>query len=289
MADRLGLDKSLLARSRELLGVQQTKLEGLIGELEASAQQYRREMEELRAEKIRVDGLMAQYESKIAAQSKELKEVKRQALDEAKQIVDRANSVIERSIREIKETKGDKEILKSVRHEVADLKLSLEKEQSTVPAEETVSEEGPINVGSKVQLMVGGEIGEVHSIDGKNAVVVFGIVKMKVAVSELRVTRDRRSRRASESFVQAEKPGRIPTDIDLRGMNGDEALPLVDKFIDTAMLAGLHRIDIIHGKGTGALRKKVTEFLEKHPSVQSFHLGEWNEGGTGATVVELKS
>ncbi len=287
MADRLGLDKDLLGRSRELLGVQKTKLEGLIGELEASAQQYRREMEELREEKTRVDGLILQYEAKLASQSKDLKELKRQAVDEAKQIVDRANAVIERSIREIKETKADKETLKSVRQEVSEMRSNLEKD--AIPAEASAAPDERITIGSKVQLMVGGEIGEVQSIDGKNAVVVFGIVKMKVAVSELHITHDRQMRRPSESFVQSEKPERIPTDIDLRGMNGEEALPLVDKFIDTAMLAGLHRIDIIHGKGTGALRKKVTEFLEKHPSVKSFHLGEWNEGGTGATVVELKS
>jgi DNA mismatch repair protein MutS2 len=61
----------------------------------------------------------------------------------------------------------------------------------------------------------------------------------------------------------------------------------VDKFIDSAMLSGLHRIDIIHGKGTGALRKKIADFLSKHPRVKSYRLGEWNEGGTGATVVEL--
>jgi DNA mismatch repair protein MutS2 len=70
-------------------------------------------------------------------------------------------------------------------------------------------------------------------------------------------------------------------------MTGDEAIPLVDKFIDSAFLAGLHRVDIIHGKGTGTLRKKVADFLAKHPHVKSFRLGEWNEGGTGATVVEL--
>ena len=71
-------------------------------------------------------------------------------------------------------------------------------------------------------------------------------------------------------------------------MTGDEALPLLDKFIDSAILAGLHRVDIIHGKGTGALRRKVADFLSRHPRVRSFRLGEWNEGGAGATVVELR-
>ncbi|MBI4810746.1 MAG: Smr/MutS family protein [Ignavibacteriales bacterium] len=70
-------------------------------------------------------------------------------------------------------------------------------------------------------------------------------------------------------------------------MYGDEEIRAVDKFIDTAMLSGIHRFDIIHGKGTGALRKRITEYLKTSSSVKSFRLGEWNEGGSGVTVVEL--
>jgi len=291
MADRMGFDRNLLARSRDLLGDQQTKLEGLIGDLEVSAQKYRAQLESLAEEKARVDELVKQYGAKIAVQSKELKDVKRKALDEAKEIVDRANAVIERSVREIRETKADKATLRDVRDDVAALKQDLLKEQSSVSIAPDVAGEEPIRVGGKVRLKDGGEVGEVESLaaDGKNAVVVFGIVKMRVPVSDLRGTRERQTQRRFVSVSHAEKPEPIPTDIDLRGMNGEEALPLVDKFIDTATLAGLNRIDIIHGKGTGALRKKVTEFLSNHPRVKSFRLGEWNEGGTGSTVVELKS
>jgi DNA mismatch repair protein MutS2 len=70
-------------------------------------------------------------------------------------------------------------------------------------------------------------------------------------------------------------------------MYGDEAVAEVDKLIDQAIITGLHRIDIIHGKGTGALRKKITDYLKNNSSIKSFRLGEWNEGGTGVTVVEL--
>ncbi len=291
MADRLGLNKELLDRSRELLGHQQTKLEGLIGELEGSAQKYRLRLEVLAEEKARVDELVRQYEARIAAQSRELKEVKRHAIDEAKQIVDRANAVIERSVREIRETNADKATLKELRQEVAGLKQELEKEHTTASVETETMETEHIEAGATVRLKDGGEVGEVESIaaDGRTAVVVFGIVKMKLPISNLRTTHERQRQRAPQSFARLEKPEQIPTDIDLRGMNGDEAIPLVDKFLDTAMLAGLHRVDIIHGKGTGALRKKVTEFLSNHPRVKSFRLAEWNEGGTGATVVELKS
>jgi DNA mismatch repair protein MutS2 len=70
-------------------------------------------------------------------------------------------------------------------------------------------------------------------------------------------------------------------------MMGDEAIAEVQHFLDNAYSAGLHRVDIIHGKGTGALRKRIAEFVKSYPHVKSYRLGEWNEGGTGVTVVEM--
>ncbi len=70
-------------------------------------------------------------------------------------------------------------------------------------------------------------------------------------------------------------------------MYGDEAVSAVEKFISDALVTGLHRVDIIHGKGTGALRKRITSFLKTNSAIKSFRLGEWNEGGAGVTVVEL--
>jgi DNA mismatch repair protein MutS2 len=136
----------------------------------------------------------------------------------------------------------------------------------------------------------GADVGEVAEIsaDGKTAVVIFGVVKIRSRFSDLRSARGRPlARPERREGIEMEKPTEVGRDLDLRGMTGEEALPLVDKFIDDAVLAGLHRIDIIHGKGTGALRKKISDFLTSHPRVRSFRLGEWNEGGTGATVVEL--
>jgi DNA mismatch repair protein MutS2 len=118
--------------------------------------------------------------------------------------------------------------------------------------------------------------------------VVFGAVRMRVPLKDLVPARRRPApmgRGAPETGM--EKPPSVRQDLDIRGMTGEEALPLIDKFIDDAILAGLNRVDVIHGKGTGALRKKVADFLATHPRVKGFRLGEWNEGGTGATVVEL--
>jgi len=83
----------------------------------------------------------------------------------------------------------------------------------------------------------------------------------------------------------APEPG---MDIDIRGTTFEEAEPIIERYIDDARIAGLEQIFIIHGKGTGALRRKVQEYLSKHKMVESFRLGNWNEGSSGVTIAKLK-
>ncbi len=290
MAGRIGFARNLMSRARELLGERETQLERLISQLESTAQQYRADMEELQTEKARLDVMVKDYEERIASLSRELRTLKKQALEEARRIVDQANAVIERSVKEIKETAADRETVKTLRHDVENLKSQITADHEALETETAAAEDGqPVAVGSIVRLRSGTDSGEVVNLDGKSATVVFGTIKMHVPLSDLQISITSPSRlRYDQTIASSDRSEPIHRDIDLRGMTGDEAFPLIDKFIDDACLAGLHRIDIIHGKGTGALRKKVTSFLEKHPRVKSFRLAEWNEGGTGATVVELE-
>jgi DNA mismatch repair protein MutS2 len=290
MAQRLGVEQTILDRSREFMGHQQARLEQLISDLESSTQKHRNELEALRIEKIRLDEMVKMYESKVAAQGAELKDMKRKAFEEARQIVESANAVIERSIREIRERSAEKEAIKQVRYDVNRVREEIQAKSAELEPELDNAEDNVIEVGNAVRVVGGVETGDVVSLspDGKSAAVIFGNLKMKVAIKDLERARKRQGGdRSRPTREESEKPHDVLRDLDLRGMTSEEALPLVDKFIDTAMLAGLHRVDIIHGKGTGALRKKVSDFLAKHPRVKSYRLGEWNEGGTGATVVEL--
>lgn len=288
MAERLGFHESFILRSREFLGDEGARLQHLIAELEASAQKYRSQLDAVQSEKARLDALVKQYESKLASQARELRELKRKAVEEAKGLVESANAAIERSIREIRETSADKQAVKEARQGIENLRKQIEDRATEVLSEERTSVPTEITLGTLVRLADGSETGEVVTVspDQKTAVVLFGNLKMKVAMKDLVLAPPSAMRRTA-SIVGNEKPTPALRELDLRGMTGEEAIPLVDKFIDTAMLAGLHRVDIIHGKGTGALRKKIGEFLSKHPHVKSYRLGEWNEGGTGATVVEL--
>lgn len=287
MAQRLAYSEDILSRSREFMGSQQAKLEHLISRLETESQRYRTELEAIEAERRRLSALVKSYESKLAAQERELHEVRLKAINEAKDIVESANAVVERSIKEIRERAAEKEVVREVRADLQRTSNEIEASRAELMPEQPQADAGLLGIGSMVTLAGGIETGEIVSIspDAKSAIVVFGNLKMKVAMRDLEKSRERPASTTRTTVPPLDQA--IARDIDLRGMTSDEAIPLVDKFIDTAMLSGLHRIDIIHGKGTGALRKKITEYLSKHPCVKSYRLGEWNEGGTGATVVEL--
>jgi DNA mismatch repair protein MutS2 len=287
MATRIGFPSGLMTRARELMGHRATRLETLLAELEHSVQTYRADMESARREKARLDELVKTYEGRIAALSTELRDLKRHAVEEARLIVDRANAVIEKSVREIREQAAGRESVRAARTEIARVKEYLTREAGTLQEERPLDD--TLGPGSAVRLLDGTDTGEIVSVgdNGKSAIVVFGSVRMRVHMEDLRAAPQGARPRVSTATSAYELPATPEREIDLRGMTGDEALPLIDKFLDSAMLAGLSRVDIIHGKGTGALRKKVTEYLSRHPRVRAFRLGEWNEGGTGATVVEL--
>jgi DNA mismatch repair protein MutS2 len=291
MAARLGFSPALMERSRSRLGQENTKLEGLIIELESAAQKARGELASAVAERARLEELVREYEGKLARLTGEAKELKRKAVEEAARIVDGANAAIERGIREIREAGAEKESVRHARGEVARVKEELVTARREIAREEIPPSPGVIGPGSQVTVAPGGDVGEVLAVssDRRSATVVFGAVRMRVPLADLIPARRRPSPASyGAGDIGMEKPAVVRRDLDIRGMTGEEALPLLDKFIDDGVLAGLTRLDVIHGKGTGALRKKVTEFLASHPRVKAFRPGEWNEGGMGATVVELK-
>jgi DNA mismatch repair protein MutS2 len=290
MAARLGFSPALMERSRQRLGQQNTRLDSLIIELESATQKARLELEAAREEKLRLEALALEYREKLARLTGEAKDLKRKAIEDAARIVEGANAVIEKSIREIRETKAERETVRRVRGDVSRMTREIDAGRREIMREVPVEARGNIVEGSSVTVAGGSDVGEVVAVsaDGKSATVVFGALRMRVSLENLLPARKRPAPASRTPGNQGmEKPATVRQDLDIRGMTGDEALPLIDKFIDDAILSGLNRVDVIHGKGTGALRKKVTDFLASHARVKGYHPGEWNEGGMGVTVIEL--
>ena len=125
-----------------------------------------------------------------------------------------------------------------------------------------------------------------------NVEVQAGIIRTRVPVESLRLVGEKKNEpkapaaRARGTASRAVRE--VHTEIDLRGLTGEEVILEADHFIDDAVMSGLERVTLIHGKGTGALRTALHQHLRSHPSVKSFRLGAYGEGETGVTIVELK-
>jgi DNA mismatch repair protein MutS2 len=283
LAERLGISQSILNRARIQMGDEKTKLESLLQDLERQIQEYKGQLRQTAKEKEHLESMVLSYEQKTTKLKRELGTIRKKAIEEAKEIVQQAHIKVEHSVKEIRESGAQREIVHSSRQALKKLGEDLEKftlEEQTTPQSDESIEKGDI-----VRIRDGRENGEVQEIQGKDAIVLCGNARLRIALTDLH-----REQKQSKQYILSSPPVTVPeaaTEIDLRGLFGDDAIAQVQAFLDNAYAAGLHRVDIIHGKGTGALRKRISEFVKIYPHMKAFRLGEWNEGGTGVTVVEL--
>ncbi|HAP36681.1 MAG TPA: hypothetical protein DCQ28_12355 [Bacteroidetes bacterium] len=211
-------------------------------------------------------------------------------MSEAKSIVEQASSTIENAVREIKSSQANREAIREGKKQLEKLEEEitvLEKDIIITTTSESI-ETLNIKLNDIVVLKSGGQSGTVLTLPDKNGnlQVAFNSIKAKVHLSNIKTVskKEVKSVNTTSSFLSDKQ---IATEVDLRGLYGDEAVTIVDKFLDDAQLAGLNRLDIIHGHGTGALRKRIHSFLENDSRVKSYRFGDRFEGGAGVTIVEL--
>ncbi len=152
-----------------------------------------------------------------------------------------------------------------------------------------VADTRPEKIGDRVRVSGFPDVGTVTEIEGRTATVELGALRMKLSLSELErvdeLAAPKPNRRTSARPVLAEEKRRsLGLEVDLRGMTQDQALEVLDKYLDDAVLAGAPFVRIIHGKGTGALRRAVSQQLKRDSRITRFRLGETGEGGDGVTV-----
>ena len=289
MAKRMGIPDELINRSNEFKGETQHTLENLLAELENQSQISKKELETVKSERIQLEKLISEYTIKNKSFQKEIKEIKLKALEEAKSIIEKANSTIEKTVQQLRNEGGSKSTIKDAQAIIAKVKEEQKLLFEDLKDVENYESTPAISVGDFVKLKGGTETGQIiENLGSGHFNVLFGQIKLKASKQNLIKVDKREKSYAAHGSVLTTQIDKVSREIDLRGMLGEEAIIAIDKFIDEAILRGLHRVDLIHGKGTGALKKHVSEYLKKHPAVRSFRLGEWNEGGYGVTVVELK-
>ena len=307
ISSRLGMDNRIVERAKELVSTENLRFEDVVENLENSRQQYekmRDETERLKteAERERAEA-QKQREDIGILREKELEKAKGEAL----RIVEQAKRASHALLFELDEFKKEKSKTKDAndlaRRARQQIKKSLgELDDITNPVmrrfDDTDDYVLPRELvkGDRVLVADMGNEAEIISVDSKKgqAQVQAGMMKLRVDIAKLRLLDKKRANnnknkprnvaRTSEDI--AAKQGK--TECDLRGMNVEEGIMEVDRFIDHSIRIGLSEVTIIHGKGTGVLRKGIQDYLRHHPAVKSFRSGTFGEGENGVTIVTLK-
>jgi len=295
IATRLGLKDEIVRKARSLISQDEKDVAELIESLESN--RLTSELSKQEAEnklKLIEEKLLSinQKEAKINASAEN---IIRKAEEEALQVVKNARKESENIIKEIRQL-AKEEIIKA-ESKALELKKELENKEDKLRSKVL---KGPKVIGQKPKnLKIGQEVfipklnqsGAVITEPNKNEElqVQTGILKITVKLDEVqRVERKKEIAKSGIGKIVSNKSESIKNEFDFRGLNVEEAIPLVDKYLDDAYLTGLSQVYLIHGKGTGVLRNSIREMLKKHPHVKSMRTGGFNEGGTGVTVVELK-
>ncbi len=300
---RLGLNEAVIARANEILSDEDIKFEDVITDLEAS----RAEAQSERDYAKRMKSELADLKQEIEAERKKLKESKARILEdarrEAKIIVmeakEESNSIIkelERMRIEGKTTDINEKVKKS-RDKLKKREESIDKAMKNSQKPRKTYREPPKNlkIGETVKLLDMDQLATIlKQPDNKGIVrVQAGLLKMDVHISNLERVADNSTKEITERYVKstnayASKTKNVSTEIDVRGQMPEEALMNVEKFIDDCYLAGISPVTVIHGKGTGVLRKVIGDMLKRSKYVKSSRPGKYGEGETGVTIVELK-
>jgi DNA mismatch repair protein MutS2 len=295
IAQRLGMPESILAAAKSQIGNQKIAVEDLI----VSMQQSQRELEAERAivqEKIRAsETAHKEHEEKLRQFEAERDERIEQAEREAFDVLKEARRLVEQTVAEIRREQASKDSIRSAFSRVEDtkekFKQRLQRRKKQPKPSEKITQ---VIVGDKVRVKSLNRFGEVTAVaknSHKPLKVQVGNMQMQLTYGDIEpVQPEQNNRKLSPSIldIQHSKVNIVGTELNLLGKTVNEGLEEVDKYLDDAFLAGLPTVRLVHGKGTGALRSGVHDFLRGHPLVKDFRLAARNEGAEGATVVTLK-
>lgn len=305
IAARLGMPESVIQTARQMFSPERAPLEEIYRALEedrraaaagrAAAKQAQAELERLKKQYAKeLEELRAKRQEVAAAASAQARELLRKAREEA----DASLAVLRRATREGRETQEARDRLVRAQQEAERLRRQVEEVEAAKPPAVTPPPEpeaddqvasGPPQVGDRVVITTYDREGVIARMADGQAEVQVGAMRLTVPVSSLRRLKPRGSGPKPASFAQAAlvKTQSFSNELHLRALRADEALLLLDKYIDDARVAGVTPLRIVHGKGTGTLRRLVWDYLRSAPTVRSYSHPPPEEGGEGVTIVEL--
>ena len=313
IAESIGFPKDILDRAGEKVGREQLNFEHQLQQLELDKQEIARQKEELRV----ADDFLAEVTQKYQRLNDSLQarrhEIISGARREAQQILTDANRTVERTISDIKSAKAEKEATQAARARLAEATRENENEiirneklgiknkaaanSSLLIPNSSLEQALPVQVGSVVRIDGEDTFGQVVEIKGKKAVVESNSLRMTIALDRLTGTAKQKLPTLKPSSNQAyssvfdemnEKRAHFNPTLDLRGHRVEEAIDLLHRFIDEAILLSEKEVRILHGKGYGILMQVVHQELKSIREVRTFHPEKIELGGVGVTIVQLR-
>ncbi|MFR2618819.1 endonuclease MutS2 [Parabacteroides goldsteinii] len=319
IARKIGLPEDVIADASVKVGSDYIDMDKYLQDIVRDKRYWESKRQNIRQQEKKLEDITSRYEKDLEEVNRQRKEIMREAKAEAQRILAEANARIENTVREIKEAQAEKEQTKLARKALEEFKASVEsageeddkiarkmaklqerkerkKQKQNAPAAKQTFNRDVIEVGDNVRLKGQVSAGTVMELQGKQAVVAFGMIKSTLKLEQLeKVSKGQIKKEIQKStFVSSdttdhmhEKKLNFKQEIDVRGMRGDEALQTVTYFIDDAIQVGASRVRILHGTGTGILRQLIRDYLHSVPGVRHYHDEHVQLGGAGITVVEL--
>lgn len=292
---RLGLKEEILEKAASLLNNENVQMEDVLARLEKNRQKAAQQRRQAENASRDAKNLRKELTEERDALERQRTRIVEEARTEALRILENAKEESQKMMKELRSIR-DNAALKDALQQAEAARESLRKEQERLAGK---PKNAPMRTGKPPKNLKVGDVVRIISLDQSATVLTppdasgtvqlqAGIMKIKAKLSDLQFEQHEAKPKKQTSFVSRSTGSHMKTEIDLRGQTLDEALLETDRFIDRALLANLQTVTIIHGKGTGVLRRGICDYLKTHPMVKSYRAGTMGEGDTGVTVVQFK-
>lgn len=300
ISKKLGLSDTLIEDARTRISSNEQNFEDLLSDLEASRITIEKEQAEINRYKSEIAALKQQLKNKQEKLDESRDAILRKAKEEANQILQEAKDTADEAIRNFNKygtTRPSIQEMEKQRTNIREKMAANEKKSSKEKDTAIYNPKVPkkLRIGDSVKVLSMNLTGTVHSLPNAKGdlFVQMGILRSQVNIKDLVLIEDaapgsKKYAKTGAGKLKMSKSASVSTKINLIGKTVDEAIALLDKYLDDAYLAHLPSVRIVHGKGTGALRSAVQSHLKRQSYIKSFHLGEFGEGDAGVTIAEFK-
>lgn len=300
ISKKLGLSDALIEDARTRISSNEQNFEDLLSDLEASRITIEKEQAEINRYKSEIAALKQQLKNKQEKLDESRDAILRKAKEEANQILQEAKDTADEAIRNFNKygtTRPSIQEMEKQRTNIREKMAANEKKSSKEKDTAIYNPKVPkkLRIGDSVKVLSMNLTGTVHSLPNAKGdlFVQMGILRSQVNIKDLVLIEDaapgsKKYAKTGAGKLKMSKSASVSTEINLIGKTVDEAIALLDKYLDDAYLAHLPSVRIVHGKGTGALRSAVQSHLKRQSYIKSFHLGEFGEGDAGVTIAEFK-